>query len=80
MFTFKSSASTKAEKTAASIVMDEIQLDAGTFHSAHGIQRLGAEKLNLTRDRGARLVSELLDTTVPDEIANAIRAIYAPWL
>ena len=80
MFTFKSSASTKAEKTAASIVMDEIQLDAGAFHSAHGTHRLGAKKLNLTRDRGARLVSELLDTTVPVEIANAIRAIYAPWL
>lgn len=79
-FTFKNPASTKAEKTAASIVMDEIQLDAGTFHSTHGTQRLGAEKLNLTRDRGARLVSELLDTTVPVEIANAIRAIYAPWL
>lgn len=79
-FTFKNPASTKAEKTAASIIMDEIQLDAGTFHSTHGTQRLGAEGLNLTRDRGARLVSELLDTTVPVEIANAIRAIYAPWL
>lgn len=80
MFTFKSSASTKAEKTAASIVMDEIQLDAGAFHSAHGTQRLGAKKLNLTRDRGVRLVSELLDTTLLVDIANAVRAIYAPWL
>lgn len=80
MFTFKNPAATTTEKTAASIVMDEIQLDAGTFHSAHGTQRLGAKKLNLSHDRGARLVSELLDTTVPVEIANAIRAIYAPWL
>lgn len=80
MFTFKNPAATTTEKTAAPIVMDEIQLDAGAFHSAHGTQRLGAKKLNLTRDRGARLVSELLDTTLPVKIANAIRAIYAPWL
>lgn len=71
---------TPLEKTAASAIIADIQLDAGAFHSARGTHRTKVEDLGLPPERGARLVSELRDTSIPRPVLDAIQVIYQPWI
>lgn len=71
-----SAGSSNNQRVAAEKILQEVQLDAGTFHAANGSRRTCLRDLGLPASRGARYICEFQNSQMPPAVQEEIKSFY----